>query len=162
MTHRHAFSLLELIAVLAIMAVVLAVAMPRMQGFSAARRIEHTAVEILAMTRYAQTMAATEGRTYRLHVDTIEGRYYLTVESDEGEMELRTDHGEWRRAPAGLTLEWRDTLEPSERGYLSFAPDGENDVATLRLTDRNENRIEVRNLSPSESFHIHTPREDEL
>lgn len=160
-TRRAGFTLLELVAVLTIMAIVLLVAMPRMQSFSATRRLNQAATDLLAMTRYARTMAVSEGRTYQLHIDRTDHLFYLTSTGLEGQQQLRNDHGRAHDLAHQLTIEWRDTIDPATRGYIEFSPDGESDVATLRLEDLQGNMLDVRNLSPGESFHIHTPREME-
>jgi len=158
---RVGFSLLELIAVMVIVAAVLAIAMPRMRGFFASRHLEHAATELLALTRYARTMAVSLGRPYRLNIDGHDHKYFLTTPGEQGYEQPANDFGRTYEFAKGIEIEWIDSDEPSKRGYLEFWPDGQVDVATLRLTDRHENVMDVRSLSPSESFQIDTPAEDE-
>src|SRR3954451_5735592 len=73
------FTLLELILVMAIIAIVAAITVPSFRTFAIGRNSQNTASDIIGLTNYARTQAASEGRVYRLNFDTTNGAFWLTA-----------------------------------------------------------------------------------
>jgi type II secretory pathway pseudopilin PulG len=78
-----AFTLLELILVMAILTLVMAEIAPSLRGFGVSRSSSDTANLIVTLANYARTQSAAEGRVYRLNFDQNAGQMWLTV-SDDG------------------------------------------------------------------------------
>lgn len=75
-----AFTLVELVLVMAVLAVVLALAVPVLSRFFQGRKVEEEALRFLALTHYAQSRAVHEGVPMLLWIDTEAGRYGLEAE----------------------------------------------------------------------------------
>ena len=78
-----AFTLLELILVMVIVCVMMAMAATSLRGFWAGRRTDDAASQLLAVTHWARSQAATDGRLYRLNIEPRAGTYWLTVQQQE-------------------------------------------------------------------------------
>ena len=74
-----AFTLIELILVMVILAIVAGVVAPRLIGFSSGRDAYNSATQIVALAQYARTQSITEGRIYRLNFDPGSGKFWVTV-----------------------------------------------------------------------------------
>lgn len=71
----NAFTLLELILVMALLTIVFGLALPALQGFFRGRNLDSEARRFLHLTRYAQNRAASEGFPMIVWMDTAEGAY---------------------------------------------------------------------------------------
>ena len=75
----RAYTLLELVLVLAIIASTLAMAAPALSGFARGRRAEEAARQFVALTRWARSQAVTDGVAYKLVVDPAAGQWKLNI-----------------------------------------------------------------------------------
>src|SRR5437899_9787950 len=73
----RAFTLIELILVMALLGIVLAVSAPALSNFFRGRTIESEARRFMALTHYAQSRAVSEGIPMSLCIDTRRGIYGL-------------------------------------------------------------------------------------
>lgn len=78
---KSGFTLIELIVVMALLATVLAVAAPSLSRFFRSRTLDSEACRFVALTRYAQSRAVSEGVPMLLWIDCEAGRYGLVAES---------------------------------------------------------------------------------
>src|SRR5690606_6657053 len=78
--NNRAFSILELIIVLVIIAVLLSLAAPSLRGFYSAQLTSNAAAQVVTLARFAQQRAMTEARPYRLHLDVQTQTYWLTAQ----------------------------------------------------------------------------------
>jgi type II secretion system protein H len=74
---RGAFTLVELVLVMAIMAVVAAISLPELRGFFRGRNMDSEALRFQELTRYGQSRAIAEGVPMVLWIDTRGGAYGL-------------------------------------------------------------------------------------
>lgn len=74
---REAFTLIELILVMALLSVVIAVAAPTLSHFFHGRKLDSEARRFVALTRYAQNCAVSEGLPMVLWIDQLERTYGL-------------------------------------------------------------------------------------
>lgn len=72
-----AFTLIELILVMALLAIVLAVSAPSLANFFRGRTLDSEARRFLALTHYGQSRAASEGIPMILWIDVNAGTYGL-------------------------------------------------------------------------------------
>lgn len=78
---RRAFTLIELVLVMALLTIVLAVAFPSLRNFFRGRNLDSEARRFLALTRYAQSRAVSEGVPMVLWIDQKERTYGLQAQS---------------------------------------------------------------------------------
>lgn len=86
---RAGFTLIELILVLAVLAIVLGVAAPSLARFFHGRKVEEEARRFLALTRYGQSRAVAEGVPMILWMDPENRRYGLEAEVTFGNPDPR-------------------------------------------------------------------------
>jgi type II secretion system protein H len=80
-TKSRAFTLIELMLVMALLLIVLAVSFPSLRGFFRGRHLDHEARRFLSLTRYAQNRAVSEGYPMVLWIDTKEGVYGMQAQT---------------------------------------------------------------------------------
>jgi type II secretion system protein H len=78
---RTAFTLIELILVLALMVVLASIVAPRMAGFFQGRVLDNEVRRFLSLVRYAQSRAVTEGVPVLVWMDEENRRYGLQVQA---------------------------------------------------------------------------------
>lgn len=107
------FTLIEMLVVLAIMALVVALLTPMMRIGRASADLRAASSEMLAAMRTARSTAISQNRTTAIVLDPVRGRY----------AEPKRDHV----LPNGMTMSWR-ALWPvaghDHLGAIYFFPDG--------------------------------------
>ena len=78
---RAAFTLIELILVMALLVIVIAVAAPSLANFFRGRTIDSEARQLVSLARYGQSRAVSEGVPMVLWLDTKRGTYGLRQET---------------------------------------------------------------------------------
>lgn len=147
---RRGFTLLELVLIMILICTALAVSAPDLRGFSAGSRMKNAAQQVLALTNYARTQAASEGRTYRLNFEN--GTYFLTAQQDDQFVQDANSMGQSFPVPENVQVQiTRD--DNQALNYIEFHPDGRTDVARVRLW-RDDAELYVVCPSPSERYHV--------
>jgi prepilin-type N-terminal cleavage/methylation domain-containing protein len=100
-----AFTLLELILVMAIIAIVAAAIIPSFRAFALGRTSSNTATDIIGLANYARTQAAAEGRTYRLNFDPASGEFWLTAQAGGMFIPPSNDFGDHYRVADGMHMD---------------------------------------------------------
>ncbi|QOV89818.1 pilus assembly FimT family protein [Humisphaera borealis] len=180
---RRAFTLLELILVLLVMAIMVAMAIPAMRGLAAGRGADECAGQMLALAHYARSQAIAEGVNYRLNIDPTNKVYYLTkfysdpldASAAPGFYELGVEMGSVFRAPADVTLEWDNAyaslqlqnaaatgqILPEKIGsdvpFVEFTPSGRTDACLIRVIDRDGTVTQVVCPSATETIRVIRP-----
>lgn len=121
--HPAAFTLLELVLVLALLAVVAMMVAPSFRNFARAQDAEDSANQILALSRWAQTQAVARAERYRLYMDQQTGQYQLMVERGQVFETLGEEFGRAFVLPHGVHMEC-SVLTEGNRSYVQFDPDG--------------------------------------
>jgi Tfp pilus assembly protein FimT len=75
-----AFTMIELILVMALLVIAVAVTLPSMQRFFRGRTLDSEGRRFLTLTRYGQTRAVSEGIPMTLWIDPIQGSYGLEAQ----------------------------------------------------------------------------------
>jgi type II secretion system protein H len=157
------FTLLELILVMVIISTVLAMAAPSLRGFFSSRKIHDAAANVLSLVRYARSQAIAEGVTYRLNFDSDKGVYWLTSNKEGAFSGLKNEFGREFMLPDDTTVQLE--TEKKEKGdaekYIAFFPQGMAECATITLTDRAGDVIEILSPSPAEAYRIVEVEENE-
>jgi len=149
-----AFTLLELVLVMAIITVIVMMAVPTLRGFGRGRAVSDTATQIIALTEYARTQAIATGQSYRLNLDAAGRRYFLTADQGDGTFaELGEESGRPFTLPETVNLQW-DAPQQSDGQYVTFLPTGRVEPSTLILSDTENNVVQVASQSASEAYRV--------
>lgn len=137
------FTLVELLLVLALLLMVLGFAAPTLARFFRGRDLDAEALRFLALTRYGQSRAVSEGVPMVLWVDPEQRRYGLEAEysyedQDERAQEFALADGLELEVAEALTPEARTepppTLAPEAASPGSQRPRSLKDVYWIRFT----------------------------
>ncbi|MSU61296.1 MAG: hypothetical protein EXS31_02695 [Pedosphaera sp.] len=79
--HRAAFTLVELLLVMAMLVIVIGVSFPMLKGFFRGRSIDSEARRLLSLTRYGQSRAVSEGIPMVLWIDARNKSYGLQIQT---------------------------------------------------------------------------------
>lgn len=140
------FTLIEIGLVLLILAIVVALAVPRFRDQSHAELLAQTR-KLAATVRFLQDEAILNGRVFRLNFDLDQQRYYVTsADADDPEADFRYESGLLTRAvvlPASVQM--ADVNVPTVSGKLyegvtfaHFYPDGYVDPIVVHLDNGQE------------------------
>lgn len=159
--HPGAFTLIELILVLAVISMVLTLCAPAMRGFFESRQTAEAAQNVLAMTRWARSEAVTRGNPCRLNFDSAAGCYWLTEQNAGCYVPIRSDIGRRFQLPDGVDLHLLidGNAILGAAGCIQFQPTGRSDAATIEIRGRQGEQYQVKCLSPCEPFRVVTPLE---
>ena len=156
---RGGFTLLELIVVLVLISTVLATAAPSLRGFLAGRQGAEAAAQVLSLTHLARSRAVTQGRVYRLNIDTETNTYWLTMQQAGAFVKLGCEHGRRFRFPDSVSVTLELSAADAQASFVQFYADGRSDQATIGLTGRRGEVLEVTCPSASERFRVVSPSE---
>src|SRR3954468_13304020 len=155
---RRAFTLLELVLVMLVMAVVLAMVAPSMSGFGAGREAEYAGAQIVTLCQWAHEQSVTEGKTYRLNFDRARNAYQVTVQVGGVYQKINNDFGQLFTVPDGVTMEW-DAPQESGLYYVDFHPSGRAQPVKIRVTARTGQVTLIGNRTATELPHVMTQEE---
>ncbi|HSU68525.1 MAG TPA: GspH/FimT family pseudopilin [Tepidisphaeraceae bacterium] len=155
--HRG-FTLLELILVMAILAVVVAMVAPSLSVFANGRQTNYAASRIVSMAEYARTQAINEGRIYRLNFDPSARACWITAQNGPVFQDTSSDLGGRAEASEGVIIR-TDIQAQSDGMYVAFRPDGRTDPAKIFISDKQGRELEIACLSSTERFRILRPEE---
>lgn len=120
--HCGAFTLIELICVMAILATIMAVSGPSLSNFFRGRNLHEETRRFLALTRYARELSVSAAANVELWIDAENGRYGVDVIDAYGSHEK-----EEREFQLPDTLQFDIDIEFSDDDGLTklvFFPDG--------------------------------------
>jgi type II secretion system protein H len=152
----RAFTLIELLLVLALLALAVAVVAPSLRGFSHGTRLRGHADEFVAMTQYARTQAATTATVYRITFDPRAGGGTFELHRLEGN-QFSPNVDEFDRPlapPDGCRVELTD-LTGRAINSIDFFPTGRAEAARFTVSDDQlGRRVTVESQSPAEPFRV--------
>ncbi len=99
------FTLIELIMVMAIIAIIAAIVAPSLRGFGIGRKTNDAADQIVALAQYAHVQAISQGRTYRLNFDPLARTYWLTMQYGGAFQPPPNEFGDVRTLPDGVRMD---------------------------------------------------------
>jgi len=153
--HRRAFTLIELIIVMALLAIVISVGMPSLKNFFHGRTLDSEARRLLTLTRHGQSRAVSEGIPMVLWVDAQEKSYGVQAQAgylDEDKHSNQYDLGEGLEIEASAppltsvtstgTQANRAAQKAGELPMIRFTPDG-------FIADTSPEHIEIRDSGGS-------------
>lgn len=135
---RRAFTLIELILVMALITIVVSVSLPSLKGFFKGRDLDSEARRFLSLTRYAASRSVAEGIPIELYVDTQQKLYGLRAQA--GFLETDTKRVEYK-LPEDLSFEV--TAAPAKKVSGEDNPDDGLDLANPTDVSANGNPIKI-------------------
>ena len=133
---RGAFTLIELIVVMALLSIVIAIGAPRLAKFFHGQTVQEEGQRLLALTRYGQSRAASEGLPMILWMNPADGTYGLRVQDgfNAGGTTARAGTGKdvSYKLGDGLRFQFEQGVAmPKQGASILFAPDGSIDESSL-------------------------------
>lgn len=139
------FTLIEISLVLLIIAIVLALAIPRLRSLTGAE-LQRQARRLTNVFRFLRSEAILTGRVYELHYDLTRERYWVSIIDESSDVpEKVSDTGPLSRPvslpnPVGISdvvLEGVGKLQQGQ-AQTTFYPDGYVDPTVVHLDDSRE------------------------
>lgn len=146
-----AFTLLELILVLVILAIIVSAVAPSLRSFGVGRSRQDMALLIVQLARHGHDEAVNEGHTYRLNLDPQQRQFSLTAEEAGVFHPIADDSGRTYTLPDGMTME-TDVPHQPDGWHIDFRPTGRCDVASIKLTDKLGQEVTISCPSPTENY----------
>lgn len=128
---RRAFTLMELLLVMLIVAAMLSATTPVLRGFFAGREADNAARTLVAYAQLARSQAIAQGQEHRLHLDQNAGAFWVT-----GGEEDPADRGRRVTLPPDLLMNIVQPEDLATRGHITFSPNGRTEVAVIDIIDR--------------------------
>jgi prepilin-type N-terminal cleavage/methylation domain-containing protein len=155
---RRAFTLLELMAVMMVLAILLAMVAPSLGGFGAGRKADEAAANLVSLARWARDQAVAEGRPYRLNFDPANRVYYVTAAVGGAWQSPPVEFGRPFTLPDNVAVEWKG---PQEGGayYAEFYPTGRCEPVHIKVIARDGQWVDLACLSAAEPLKVVTPQE---
>jgi type II secretion system protein H len=158
--HNFGFTLVELVLVMAIIAIVCMIAAPSLGGFARGRTLPNTASQLAATARWCRVQAINDSVRYRLNLNPTAGKWWVTKDDGtDGLTFVEIKHEEMAKeftVPEGVKFE--TSLPSTEEGtYITFDPAGRTDVAEIHLTYET-NAAVVKCDRSLGSFYVVDPR----
>jgi len=165
-----AFTLIELILVMALLVIVIAVASPSLSRFMRGRTLDSEARRFVSLTRYGQSRAVSEGVPVVLWINTRQGSYGLRQEAGYTEQDAKAVDfllgKDLRLEVAGLPAQLgplaqaRATRQTDPNTpMLRFPPDGfidETSPQSVVLRDQSGESIWITQSRNRLNYEIHT------
>jgi len=155
---RHAFTLIELILVLAIIGILMAVAAPSLARLRDYNRLDSAGRDMLSMLIQARSRAISEGTPYRLVIDTDRREYWLEQMTGSGFQRPAASWAQIQTLNKQLELDSDYAQTQGLQVMIRVEPDGTNQVAQLILTDDDGDELAIYCLSPAEPYQLGKPR----
>ena len=146
------YTLLELVLVLAIIAITVAAVAPSLSGFATGRKTEEAAAQFVSLTHFARTQAISDGCVYRIAIDVAAGRWFLQVESGDGFAELDSPYGRTFTVPENVQIETDASISDGLH-VINFDASGRSDLATVKFVGP-RGTVEVVCDAPIDEYHI--------
>ena len=138
--HRRAFTLIELILVLALLVIITSITVPPMAKFIRGRALDSEARRLFALLHAAQSRAVSEGAPMMFWIDEKGGAYGVSAETSG---EKGDAHAEELTVDSVLQISVQNLGLGAQTTFnnlpaIKFLPDGtidENSPQTLQLVD---------------------------
>jgi prepilin-type N-terminal cleavage/methylation domain-containing protein len=103
---QPAFTLLELILVMLVIAILAGILAPAMARFTMGRSVENFGHRMIGAAQYARAQSISESRVYRLNFDQGTGQFWLTADTGGGNFEAPSgEYNQRYAAPTGVRMQ---------------------------------------------------------
>jgi prepilin-type N-terminal cleavage/methylation domain-containing protein len=149
------YTLLELMAVMAIIFITSALVVPFLRGFSENGKLKAAVRAFVSTLNYARGQAISSGLKHRVYIDTSLNGYWVAVEEDPQESPgeytpLEGRMGVPKEFPRGIIVSAMGTPRgenASTQDYIEFSPKGTGEEAWVHIT--NGDKVYTVSVSPS-------------
>lgn len=139
MRYPRGFTLIELSFVTAILALLVALAVPRFNSTVERLRLEQSITHLNQTLRAARGRAAAESRTFTWTWDDESHQSYVEATAANGSIERFEDNSSRAKLDAAVTIEMLRENKEVECRCVAFYPDGSSEpTTTLILAKRQE------------------------
>jgi prepilin-type N-terminal cleavage/methylation domain-containing protein len=134
---RGAFTLIELIVVMALLVIVITLGAPRLARFFHGQTVAEEGQRLLALTRYGQSRAASEGLPMILWMNPANGTYGLRVQDGFSAAGATAPSGTGKdvsyKLGDGLRFQFEQGVAmPKQGASILFSPDGSVEESSLQ------------------------------
>lgn len=154
-----AFTLIELIVVMALVSLLMVFAAPRLHQFSSQDQSRKASFEIIAAVKQLKQLAVQNRRRYTLHVDAADNRLWIThdlMSEDEREAAKDKNAVEMPGNINILDVEYPGALQYESADYhVNFYPAGYSDPAIIHIESDHGRRqsLVIQPFLPKTAFH---------
>ncbi|MGN6368717.1 MAG: pilus assembly FimT family protein [Phycisphaerae bacterium] len=154
-TISRGFTLLELVLVLAIMAIAMAVVAPSLSAYAKGRDTVNTAGLFVATARWCRAQSIATGNLYRLNLDISANKWFVTADKGGGNFaEVDGEYGSYT-LPNGVTMTSdAPRQDTSQMQVIEFDPTGRSDPATVHFVGQKNSTADVACDTPSDLYHV--------
>jgi prepilin-type N-terminal cleavage/methylation domain-containing protein len=158
----HAFTLLELVLVLMILAAAMAMVAPSLRGWSRGAKVRDAGDQFLAVTRWARSEALANSQLYRINIDARQGLYWVTVQDGQNFVNPGMEFGRIFSVPEGFQLIVTDVSAQDQKPQetIDFSPAGRTQPMQVVIAGPDPNDIvRLECATPAEGFRLVNPQE---
>ncbi len=156
-TCSPAFTLIELLLVLVVLAMALGIAAPAISGWGRGSRLRDAGDEFLATANWARAQAIATSRIHRLNVDAQAGRYWVSAQDGLEFVPLDVEYARETLLPMNVTITVTD-FESRSLDFLAFDPTGRTSPRMVQLAD-DRGQVTIVCQTPAEGFRLLKPGE---
>ncbi|MEM9414504.1 MAG: prepilin-type N-terminal cleavage/methylation domain-containing protein [Planctomycetota bacterium] len=153
------FTLIELTLVLIIIGALLAIVAPSLRGLRTSTRLDDTAGQLLSMIERASYRAATEGRPYRVVIDTDDHLCWIEAQTAGGFERPTSSYGKKVALDPNITIESSAADAALDFITLRVEPDGTGELVQLDVFDDAGNQRVVYAPSLAEPYRVGKPED---
>jgi type II secretion system protein H len=155
--YRHraqfGFTLLELILVMAILAIVLALAAPKLQGWREGGKLRNSADDFISATKYARSQSVSSGYVCSVTIDKQNGTYVVQQQSGQNYTNVAGEFGQPMSILEGGQIEAIDSGKAAINQIL-FYPTGRVQPASVKITANDGESVTITCPTPAEDFSV--------
>jgi prepilin-type N-terminal cleavage/methylation domain-containing protein len=158
---RNAFTLLELVLVMVILAAAASMVAPSLRGWSRGAKVRDAGDQFLALTRWARSESVANCQLYRINIDTRQGLYWVTVQDGQNFVSPGTEFGRIFSVPEGFQLIVTGAAADNAAATaIDFAPSGRTQPMQVVIAGPDPNEIvRLECTTPAEGFRLVNPQE---
>jgi type II secretion system protein H len=174
---RRAFTLIEMVVVVVLIAVMAAMIIPEMKGSFDDALLRSTSRDLINVFDLASSRAVSLNQSCRVELDTQSGRYFVEREIRGGAQDdyvpLKDVSGAEGRLDSRIAVEMsppdeaspdnppdNSATEPVPPSAISFYPDGTADAMEIRLRDRAGFQMVLRLNPITARVHLSEPKRE--
>lgn len=147
------FTLLELVLVLALIALAITMIAPSFSNFAKGRTALNTAGQFVAATRYARSQAIANGSMYRMNIDPDGRKWWLTYDNGKSFVQVSNEFGSEFIVPEGVIMT-TDAPIVDGNAVIEFTPTGKSDPANVHFTGQKGAMADVICETPIDLYHV--------
>lgn len=147
--HSTAFTLIELVLVLAMLTMVMALAAPSLRGWGHGSRLRNASDQLMTATRFARAQAISTAVVHRLEVDPS-GTAFRVIPQDPEAAPPPAAYANPVQLPSGLAVQIE--RPDGAANTIDFHPNGRITPGVIRLLADWGETVVIQAQTPADSF----------